>query len=270
MNGKSLSLARNARLSAISMCTRARAAHLGSSLSLIDILAVLYSGSARVDVDTVDDADRDVVIISKGHAAAAVYAVLAHAGFFPLQWLESYCSDGGQLGGHVTSGSIPGVEFSTGSLGHGLPFGVGVALAAQRRRSPARVFVVLSDGECDEGSNWEAALVASHHELGNLVVLIDRNGLQSLAATEQTVRLEPFADKWRAFGWLVSEIDGHEHRAIAKAIQEAQAGSQPTVIICRTIKGKGVSFMEDQIVWHYRPPSLEQAVIASLEIESER
>jgi len=245
------------------MCGHAKAAHIGSSLSVIDILAVLYSGAANINPNMVDYPDRDIVIVSKGHAAAATYAVLGHAGYFPLEWLDEYCSDGGSLGGHVTKGRVPGVELSTGSLGHGLPFATGIAIARSRQGKPGRIFVVMSDGECDEGSNWEAALLAGHHRLGNLTVLIDRNGVQSLADTEQTVRLEPLAEKWTAFGWSVHDVDGHNHAEIRAALKRAKNEAQPTVLICRTVKGKGVSFMEDQILWHYRPPS-ESELIAAL------
>jgi len=248
-------LAARARLSAVKMCGTAKAAHIGSSLSLIDILAVLYSGAANIDPTKVDDPERDIVIVSKGHAAAGTYAILANAGFFPLDWLDDYCVDGGPLGGHVTKGRVPGVELSTGSLGHGLPFGVGVALGLARRATRGRVFVVMSDGELDEGSNWEAALLAGHHDLANLTVIIDRNGIQSLGSTEATVRLEPLAAKWTAFGWATIDIDGHDHAAIAESLQIAATDVRPTVVIAQTVKGKGVSFMEDQVLWHYRPPT---------------
>lgn len=253
----SLELARLSRISALRMVSRARAAHIGSSLSVIDILAVLYSpGGASTDPKSPDSPGRDIVILSKGHAAAAMYAVLANAGFFDLDLLDHYCDDGAKLNGHVTSHGVPGVEFSTGSLGHGLPYGVGVALGASA--TDRRVFVVLSDGECDEGSNWEAALFASHHALKNLTVLIDRNGLQSLGSTEDTIRLEPLAAKWEAFGWSVLEVDGHDHDALRTSIRNVQQFANPSVIICKTIKGKGVSFMEDSVLWHYKSPSTEQ------------
>jgi len=248
------------------MCSQARAAHIGSSLSVIDILSVLYCGEARVSPTQIDHPDRDCVIVSKGHAAAGTYAVLAEAGYFPPEWLDSYGMDGSLLGGHVTN-SVPGVELSTGSLGHGLPFGTGLALAAQRQGSDRQVYVVMSDGECDEGTTWEAALFAAHHNLGNVTVLVDRNGIQSLAATEETLRLEPFGDKWRAFGWRVIEVDGHDHVQLASALHEASLPDEaPTAIICRTIKGKGVSFMENTVVWHYRPPTGEDMQLALIEL----
>jgi transketolase len=237
------------------MCSISDASHVGSALSVVDILAVLYSEVAKFDPRQPDHPERDYIIVSKGHAAAGLYAVLAHAGFFPVSLLDTYCSNGGYLGGHVTAGAVAGVEFSTGSLGHGLPFGVGLAMARKRRKLPGRTFVIISDGECDEGTTWESALLAAHHQLGSLVVVVDRNRLQSLASTEATLRLEPLADKWTAFGWRVVSCDGHDHEALALAMGLKLEPEQPTIVICETIKGRGVPFMEDQVVWHYRSPS---------------
>jgi transketolase len=227
----------------------------------MDVLAVLYADVLHVDPSAPDRPDRDRLVLSKGHAAAALYAVLALRGFFPEAWLAGYHQDGQPLGGHVTSAGVPGVELSTGSLGHGLPVGVGMALGLRRRGSAARVVVVMSDGECDEGSVWEAALLAAHHGLSQLAVVVDHNGLQSLGRVEDTLRLEPFADKWRAFGWQVTELDGHDHDALSAALS-GPAGADPHCVIARTVKGRGVSFMEDSVAWHYRSPSgdlLEQA-----------
>lgn len=262
-------LARRARKRAVQMCTRAKAAHVGSSLSVIDILAVLYAGGARVAPGQVDDPDRDYVIISKGHAAAGTYAILGESGFFPTDWLDTYGTNGSLLGGHVTKG-VPGVELSTGSLGHGLPFGTGIALSAKRQRRDQHVYVVISDGECDEGTTWEAALFAAHHKLDNLTVLIDRNGIQSLAGTEETLKLEPLADKWRAFGWAVLESDGHDHGELSRAFRSASSTHhQPTAVVCHTVKGKGVSFMENTVLWHYRSPTLEDERQAISEISGD-
>ena len=241
------------------MCSQASAAHIGSSLSAIDILAVIYGRVANVSAASMDDPERDIVLISKGHAAAGVYSVMAHAGFFPVEWLDAYCQDGAALGGHVTSG-VPGVELSTGSLGHALPFGVGRALVAARAGSARRTFVVLSDGECDEGSNWEAALMAAHHDLANLTVVIDRNGLQSLTTTELTLRLEPLAEKWAAFGWAVSEVDGHDHAQLLQAL--GRRDGRPCVVIAKTIKGRGVDYMEDKVPWHYKSPNPDELASA--------
>ncbi len=266
MTDQARELATLARVHILNMCADARSAHVASSLSCVDILAVLYAGAAHVEPNNAASEDRDVIIVSKGHAAAATYAVLAECGFFPSEWLREYGADESPLGGHVTH-SVPGVELSTGSLGHGLPFGTGVAFASQRDGSPTHVFVVMSDGECDEGTTWEAALFAAHHGLGALTVLIDRNMIQSLAGTEETIRLEPLAEKWRAFGWHVLEVDGHDYGAIEEAVTNSRLEhSRPSVIICETVKGKGVSFMENQVVWHYRPPTLEQATAGISEV----
>ncbi len=251
------------------MCSSAGAAHIASSLSVADILTVLYTGGANIRPDNQQDPHRDVVVVSKGHAAAALYAALGHAGFFPLEWLLRYGQDGQPLGGHVTAGIVPGVEFSTGSLGHGLPFACGLAYARKLSASTSRVFVVLSDGECDEGSNWEGALFAAHHELSGLTALIDRNGLQSLTSTENTLALEPLADKWASFGWRVTEVSGHDHDAIMRSLIPVPGDARPHVVICRTVKGKGVSFMEDDVAWHYRPPADNQVALALQEILAE-
>lgn len=260
-------LARLSRISCVKAVHIGKTSHVGSSLSMIDILSVLYGGEANISVENLDDPDRDLIVVSKGHAAAGTYSVLANVGIIPMAWLDDYSADGGHLGGHVTSLSIPGVELSTGSLGHGLPFGIGIALAAARGNSPRRVFVVMSDGECDEGTTWESALLAGHHRLDNIVVAVDRNGLQSLTTTEDTLRLEPFADKWRAFGWEVLEVDGHDHSALAAAFARgANTSGQPRVVICNTTKGKGVSFMENQVPWHYRSPNDEQLALALEEL----
>lgn len=253
-------LARRARASAVTMCSRSGASHIGAALSVIDILAVLYGEVADVSPHRVDDPARDIVLVSKGHSASGVYAVMAHAGYFPLDWLDDYYLDGSHLGGHVTAHGIPGVELSTGALGHALPFGVGRALTDALDGIDRRVFVVLSDGECAEGSNWEAALMAAHHRLNNLTVVIDRNQLQILGRTEDVLGLEPFADKWRAFGWEVDEVDGHDHDALADALRIRS--TRPRAIIAHTTKGKGVDFMEDRVEWHTLVPNDEHVAAA--------
>jgi transketolase len=254
-------LARRARISAITMCSRSGASHIGAALSVIDILSTLYAGVANVSPERVDDPARDIVLVSKGHSASGVYAVLAHAGYFPLDWLEDYYLDGSHLGGHVTAHGIPGVELSTGALGHALPFGVGRALADKIDEVPRRVFVVLSDGECAEGSNWEGALLAAHHRLDHVSVIIDRNRLQILGRTEDVLGLEPFADKWRAFGWAVFEVDGHDPSAIADALAQ-DTGGRPRAVIANTTKGKGVDFMEDKVEWHTLVPNADHVADA--------
>ena len=263
-------LAKSARIEILNMTSLAKASHVASSLSVIDLLAVLYSGIANVTPDNHEKADRDIVILSKGHAAAAIYSVLALKKFFDSSWLDNYCGDGAQLGGHVTSTGVPGVELSTGSLGHGLPYGLGIAISRKLTKSPGNIFIIMSDGECDEGTTWESALIANQFKLGNLVALIDRNRQQSFGDTEETIALDPFDDKWRAFGWNVFEVDGHDHAQISDALLKAKenSNSKPTVVICNTTKGKGVSFMENEVVWHYRPPNDEQFNLALAELEA--
>jgi len=246
-------LARKIRCHVVRMAHRARSSHIGSSLSVVDLLAVLYAEILRVNPSEPNWPDRDRFILSKGHAAACVYAVLAEKGFVPFESLDTYYQNGSALAGHITRSGVSGVDASTGSLGHGLGMGCGMALAARRDRRTYRVFVLLSDGECDEGSTWEAALFAPHHQLDNLVAIVDYNKLQSLATTEHTLALEPLADKWRAFGWSVREINGHDLAEIQSALEIIpwQAG-RPSCVIAHTVKGKGVRFMENAILWHYR------------------
>jgi transketolase len=220
----------------------------------------------RFDPNRPEWPGRDRLIVSKGHAAAVTYAALAEAGFFNVDELAGYGRNGGKLFGHVTIG-VPGVELSTGSLGHGLPVGVGMALAARRDEESWRVFVVMSDGECDEGSNWEAILFAGHHHLENLVAIVDYNKIQSLSFVEETLSLEPMADKWRAFGWEVVEVDGHDVSALMAILREVpRVVGRPTAVIAHTVKGKGVSFMEGKVAWHYRSPDAEELERALAEV----
>lgn len=250
------------------MCHAAGASHVGSALSVVDILATLYANHAHAHPDSLTDRSRDLIILSKGHAVVALYSVLAECGYFPRSWLDTYGSEGGLLSGHPTVGAVPGVEFSTGSLGHGLPFGCGVALGRRKQGVEMQVYVVISDGECDEGSTWESALFAAHHQLGNVTVLIDRNGIQSLGSTERTLALEPLDEKWKSFGWHVQIVDGHKHDDLKDSLVSANADPRPSVVICKTIKGKGVSFMENSVLWHYRSPNEDEYLSALSEISS--
>jgi transketolase len=245
--------------------------HIGSALSIADILAVLYTDILNVDSAKTCDPLRDRFILSKGHAGAAVYATLAESGFFPVAKLDTHYQDGSDLSGHVSHKGIPGVELSTGSLGHGLSVGTGMALGAKMDGKPFRVFVLLSDGECDEGSNWEAILFAPHHKLDNLVAIVDYNKIQSLDWVSSTLALEPFADKWRSFGWSVVEADGHDHDELRSALGNIPAEpGKPTCVIAHTVKGKGVSFMENTVLWHYRTAKGEEyeAAVKELEVNS--
>ncbi len=268
MSGDSVELAKRVRAQALRMVHRAQASHIGSSLSVADVLAVLYAEVLRVDPSRPEWPDRDRCILSKGHAAAAFYAVLAERGFFPHGQLESYCADGARLAGHVTHYGVPGVDWSTGSLGHGLSVACGMALAGRRDGRAYRVFAILSDGECDEGSTWEAALFAPHQRLDNLVAIVDYNKIQSFGRVKDVLDLEPLADKWRAFNWAVRELDGHDHAALRAALRAVPfEPGRPSVLIAHTVKGKGVSFMEDQLAWHYKSPDDTQLAAALAELE---
>jgi transketolase len=240
------------------MINAARSSHLGSSLSMADILAVLYGGILNVSHETIHSPDRDRFILSKGHACAALYAVLSECGFFPVDWLETFYANGSRLAGHATS-SVPGVEFSTGSLGHGLPVACGMALAAKRDGRSYRVITLLSDGECDEGSVWEAALFGPQHRLDNLTVIVDYNKIQSLGNVHEVLELEPFKAKWEAFGWTVAQIDGHDHVQLIETLSKIPLESgRPSCVIADTVKGKGIAFMENQLLWHYRSPDVDE------------
>ncbi len=250
-------LARRIREDALRMVHAANASHIGTGLSMADILAVLYGGVLRVDPKRPAWSDRDRLVMSKGHGAAALYAALANAGFFEVARLDTFCQDGTALAGHV-SHHVPGVDFSTGSLGHGLSLACGVALGLKVDARAGRAFAILSDGECDEGSIWEAALFAPHHKLDNLVAIVDYNKIQSFGSVKEVLDLEPFADKWAAFRWDVEVVDGHDHEALARVLEAAPKAGRPRAVIAHTVKGKGVEFMEGKLLWHYKAPDAEQ------------
>ena len=261
-------LARRVREHALRMTRAGKSSHIGSVLSIADLLAVLYGRVLRVRPPEPHWPERDRFILSKGHAGAGVYAVLAECGFLPTATLAQHCANGSVLSGHLSHKGVPGVELSTGSLGHGLGVAAGMALAAKLDERTHRVFVLQSDGECDEGSVWEAALFAAHHRLDRLVTIVDYNKIQSLASTRDTLDLEPFAEKWRSFGWTVREVDGHDHAQIADALHDAPVEQRPTCVIAHTVKGRGVSFMENSVLWHYRSPQGEEFERALAEIQS--
>ena len=255
---------------ALRMTNKARSSHIGSCLSMADIMAVLYGAVLRYDAQCPDWVDRDRLVISKGHAAAIVYATLAEVGFIPVEELDTYSQDGSRLAGHVTM-TVPGVELSTGSLGHGLPVAAGMALAAKRAERSSRAFCILSDGELDEGSNWEAIQFAQQFRLSNLVAIVDYNKIQSFGSVAEVSDLHPLADKFRAFNWGVREIDGHDHRALTEALSgPPPIPDRPIAVIAHTVKGKGVSFMENQLLWHYRNPDDSQLVAALTELQASR
>lgn len=266
MRLESKELAKNIRESVLKMTSYGGSSHIASCLSIADIMAVLYSDVLRVDKNDPLFANRDYFILSKGHAGAAAYAALAHVGFFDTSWLDNHYQNGSIMSGHVSHKGIPGVELSTGSLGQGLGVATGLAYGLAAEEKDNGVFVVMSDGECDEGSVWEAALFAGHHELTNLCAIIDYNKLQSIKSIAETLALEPFADKWASFGWSVIEVDGHDHSSLRRVMKSDS--SKPKVIICHTTKGKGVSFMENEVVWHYRSPSDADLELALTEIRS--
>lgn len=259
----SIDLAQVCRSHILKMCNKAKASHCGSCLSVIDILSVLYSNNSRLLRIRNNSDERDVVIISKGHVSAAYFAVLKESGIAPYLNLEEYMQNNQFMGGHITN-NCPGIEFATGSLGHGLPYGVGVALSKKKLDLLGKVFVVMSDGELDEGTTWESLLIANQFNLDNLILIIDRNGLQSIKGTEETLKLEPLANKFESFGFLVKIIDGHNHNEINESIN--MNGSSPKVIIASTIKGKGVSFMENKVEWHYKYPNDQELILALKEV----
>lgn len=255
----------------LEMTHLSRGSHIGAIFSVAEIMAVLYTRVLHVDPKQPLMKDRDRLILSKGHAGASVYAALAERGFFPVEELRTHYADGSRLSGHVSHKGVPGVEFSTGSLGHGLSVAAGMALAAKMDGAPWRTYAVLGDGECDEGAVWEAALQAAQFSLTNLTAVIDHNRMQSLDFCENTLKLEPFAEKWRAFGWHAIKVDGHDIPALEAAFAEAKAVTdRPSVIIAVTTKGKGVSFMENNILWHYRTPQGEEYDAALRELEAVR
>jgi len=261
------------RRNGLEMSHLSRGSHIGSVFSVAEIIAVLYTRVLRVDPKRPDWPERDRMVLSKGHAGSAVYAALAETGFFPVEMLKTHYGNGSVLSGHVSHKGVPGVEVSTGSLGHGLGISAGLALGAKMDGAQWRTYAVMGDGECDEGSVWESALQAAQFGLDRLIAVVDYNHMQSLTTVEKTLRLEPFEQKWRDFGWNAMSTDGHSIDALTDAFEWArgQAGSgKPSVILAHTTKGKGVSFMENNILWHYRTPQGEEYEAALRELEEQR
>jgi transketolase len=249
------------------MSHAAETPHLASALSCVDILVAVYWGALRIDPTRPLDPGRDRFILSKGHAATALYATLACRGFFEETMLDQYNADGGALAEHPSRQCVPGAEASTGSLGHGLSLAIGMALAQRILDVPCRFFVLLSDGECNEGSTWEAALFAPAQRVNNVVAIIDYNKWQATGRSNEVMALEPLADKWRSFGWHVHEVDGHDLAALRKALANVPDGSgKPIAVVAHTVKGKGISFMEDDNNWHYRIPSADEVRAAECEL----
>jgi transketolase len=252
----------------ISNSQKTKTPHLGSCLSCVDILVAVYFYSLRIDPAKPRDPDRDRFIMSKGHGAAALFQVLAMKGFYPESMLDSYGEDGGIFAEHPpTPDHLAGIEAATGSLGHGLPIGLGMALSARIQKQDYKVIALLSDGECNEGSVWEAAMMSAAQKVGNLLVLIDFNKWQATGRSEEILALTPLVDKWRAFGWDACEIDGNDMGQLVDVLtKEKNSEGKPIAIIAHTVKGKGVSFMEDDNNWHYRIPTEEETVSAHKEL----
>lgn len=254
----------------LKMIVDAGQGHPGGDLSSADIVAALYFDILRIDPSHPTAPDRDRFVLSKGHCTGALYTALAGAGFFAEAELDTYLKPESRLNGHPNRNYLPGIEANTGPLGHGFPVGVGIAVAGQIDDAGYHVFVLTGDGELQEGSIWEAAMFAGHRELGNLTVIVDRNRLQQGAGTEETNSLEPLGDKWRAFGWEVFEVDGHDHAALLTAFDAAtQPRTKPRVLIANTFKGQGVSFMRDSVGWHHGVPNAEQYAQAIAELDAE-
>lgn len=254
-------LARRIRVFALTQTSRVNSSHIGACLSVADILAAIYSRPELREELQSGSTDREVVILSKGHAAAALYGALSESGVLDPATAARFADFGSHLLGHA-SHHVPGVEFSTGALGHGLPIATGVALAKMLRSHTGIVTCILGDGECNEGSVWEAAAIASHHGLNNLRVFVDVNRQQGLGATNTILNLEPLEDKWQAFGWSTMRIDAHDHAALILALAESQYAAAPTAIIADSVKGKGVAFMENRLDWHYKSPNPKELELA--------
>lgn len=254
-SNKSRIFAQKIRELSLRMVTKAKSSHIGSALSITDILAVLYNDIMKVYPKSPNHPERDIFVLSKGHACVSVYAVLGLKGFFKIEDLESYGMNSSKFMTHI-SHKVDGVEFSTGSLGHGLPFALGKALAFKLQKKNNNVFVIVGDGELDEGSNWEAILFAAHNSINNLTIIVDYNNLQSLTTVSETMNIEPLTEKFESFGCDVLNVDGHNYSELKKAFLKKHL--KPKVIIAKTIKGKGVSFMENKVEWHYKNPTNEE------------
>jgi len=242
--------------------------HIGGSLSFTEIMILLYYKYARIDPKNPGWDDRDRIVVSKGHAGVGYAPILADKGYFPRELLKEFNHTGSILGMHLDGNKVPGVDVSTGSLGHGLPITVGLGIGARLQGKSWLTYCVLGDGECDEGSVWEAAMAAAHYKVTNIITIVDRNRMMIDGPTEEVMRLEPFADKWKAFGWIVKEVDGHDFNQLADAIEYAQKEDKaPVVIIAHTIKGKCVDFMEDKYEWHYGGLDSEKVELAKACIE---
>lgn len=247
---------------------RSRSAHIGSSFSIVEILVALYFECLRLPLKEWKDGGRDRFILSKGHGSPALYVTLANRGILSKEMLAGFACNGGLLEQHPTKNPAIGIEVSTGSLGHGLSIGCGMALAGKHDKREDKVFVLLSDGETNEGSVWEAAMLSAQHKLDNLIAIVDYNRMQALGKTEEVINLDPFPEKWRSFGWAVREVDGHNLEQLVDVFQKTPFEMhKPSAVIAHTVKGKGVCFMEDELLWHYRCPEEDEYKKALCEIE---
>lgn len=258
----------NIKKSILHMAYYSKSSHIGSCLSIADILYTLYFKILKLDPCNPSQYDRDKFILSKGHGSAALYATLAERGFFPKEYLNRFYIDGGLLPGHIDRTVVAGLEASTGSLGHGLSIGVGMAIANKQMNNPGRIYVLLGDGECNEGSVWEAVMLAGHLKLSNLTGIVDFNQLQGFGRTAEVINQQNLVERWQAFGWEAYEVDGHDVDELELALSTSH--NRPKVLIARTIKGKGVSFMEDKLEWHYKSPNAEQYALALCELTGEQ
>jgi transketolase len=254
---------RKIRIHVLNMVMNAQSSHIGSSFSIVEILTVLYKVILNVNPKHIDDPNRDKFLLSKAHGSTSLYGVLAELGFFPLSHLEKYYINDGILPGHLDQQTI-GIEFSFGSLGHGLSVGLGMAISNNQMNNPGKIYVLMGDGECNEGSVWEAIMLASHLKLSNITAIVDYNKIQSFGNTNEVINQEPMNERWKSFGWDVIEINGHSFEELVGAFEVIS--TKPKVIIAHTIKGKGVSFMENSLDWHYKSPNDEQYEMALKEI----
>ena len=267
---KSEELAWKIRRHAIDMVNHAHASHIGGILSSADLVAVLYNDIAKYDTNNPKWSERDRIILSKGHNGVAIYAALAECGFFSVSKLDSYGENGSMFSCHVSHKNVPGVEISTGSLGHGVCVACGMALNAKLKKQNHKIYAIVGDGECNEGSVWETAMLANQYALDNFTIVIDRNNMQAMGDCNNIIDMESIADKWRAFGWYAIDVqNGNDHDSLRSAFRESSMG-KPKVIIARTIKGKGISFMENKLLWHYRDPQGEDYENAVKELEEQK
>ena len=258
---KTKEFAKNIRINTLNMITSSKSSHIGSCFSIADVLSVLFVDVMKYNNKLFNEKTRDRLIFSKGHASAIYYSALAEAGFFSKKKLKLFCEDGSDLFGHVTRNRIPGVEVSSGSLGHGLSIAAGMAISMKKDKINNRIFCIISDGECNEGSTWEAALFAGHHKLNNITLIIDYNKIQSFGRISEVLNLNSLEKKWQSFNWSVKKVDGHSLSQLSK-ILKSKKSIKPQLIIANTVKGKGVSFMENQLKWHYKSPNNKEYLLA--------